>query len=435
MKNNACSTERHTMTPIYDQTIARSQPVSAVVPVRQARHDPVFLFLLLIAAYVGLQCLTMWSLSGLLKALSFAFAFGLFLVMLVVSAFLPSVGKRSLGFGFALALYYYGFVASAFFNSDALDYGTTIKMGMAPLFLLVGASFESQNRFRSWNHGATRWLLGLMLALPFALWIWQLASGQITFGGLGYVSIFANRNNAGLYVVTLIALLNVLREQPVRNLLIYLVAGAAFGTLGVLLAVVLALALAVGGRRAILLLLAAALAVAGILYYIPFELGVFTRFKPVVDSILLIVNGSIDVATVTYGELVSRLQTTDVSFIFRLKHWLDLLGIFAAAPLENWLFGFGIGSSVHLSAVGLVPHNDYLRMLFEGGIVTFIGFASAIAMILYRCGRRWEAVPLIAVAIYFFSENLIDNFVAMAVFFFCSGALAYRLNRGSRVSN
>jgi O-antigen ligase len=428
MMNNGRSTERHTM-PIFAQTIARIQPASAVSPARQGKRDPVFLFLILIAAYVVLQTLTMWSLSGLLKAFSFAFAFGLFLVMLVVSAFLPSVGKRSLGFGFTLALYYYGFVASVFFNSDALDYGTTIKMAMAPLFLLFGASFESQNQFRSWRLGSTRWLLGLMLVLPFALWIWQLASGQITFGGLGYVSIFANRNNAGLYVVTLIALLNVLREQPLRNVLIYLVAAVAFGTLGVLLAVLMALVIAIGGRRAVLILAAVAFAASAAVFFVPVEFGIFARFKPVVDSILLIANGTINIGTVTYGELVGRLQTTDLSFVFRLKHWFDLLGIFAAAPLENWLFGFGVGSSTRLSEAGLVPHNDYLRILFECGVVAFAGFVSTIAMILYRCGRRWEAVPLITVAIYFFSENLIDNFVAMSVFFFCSGALAYRLNK------
>ncbi len=406
----------------------------ADMPLRQAGHDPIFLFLLLITAYVTLQCLTMWSLSGLLKALSFAFAFGVFLVMLLVSAFQPTERKRSLGFGFALALYYYGFVASAFFNSDSLEYGTAIKMAMAPMFLLVGAALESQNRFRTWKHASTRWLLGALLVLPFSLWIWQLASGQVTFGGQGYVSIFANRNNAGLYVVTLIALLNVLREQPVRNVLIYLAAGAAFGTLGVLIAVIVALAVAVGGRRAILLLSAAAMAVAGVLYFVPFEFGVFTRFKPVVDSILLIADGRIDLRTVTYGELVALLQTTDVSFIFRLKHWLDLLDIYTAAPIENWVFGFGVSSSIQLSAVGLVPHNDYLRLLFESGAVAFAGFVAMIAIILYRCGRRWEAVPLISVSIYFFSENLIDNFVAMAVFFFCSGALAYRLDTERRVA-
>ncbi|TVO68107.1 O-antigen ligase family protein [Denitromonas ohlonensis] len=388
---------------------------------------PTYVFLTLITAYVALQTLAVFASSGLLKALSYAAAFGIVLCLVTVAAYLPKrkTGKN-LGFGIALALYYYGFVASAAMNLSVLDFGTAIKMMLVPLFLVVGAAFETQNKIDTWRRPSVRWMFGLMVVLPTLLWLWQLGTGKISFGGIGEVSIFANRNNAGLFAVTLIALLNVLRPEPLKNLFVYLAAGAAFGTLGVLLAVMAALLLGVGSGRRIVFLGGVAMVGAALLYFYPLDYGVFARINPVVTSIRLIVEDRIDIANVTYGELVRLLQTTDVSFIFRLKHWLNIWSTYTSAPFESLVFGLGVGASARLSEVGLIPHNDYLRVLVECGPVAFVGFVASIFLTIWHCGRRWESVPLIAVAIYFMTENLVDNFVAMAVFFFCSGVLARR---------
>lgn len=395
--------------------------------------EPIFLFVLALAAYVSLQTLATLASSGLLKALSYAAAFVIVLVMSAVAAFLPRQAiKESLGFGFALLLYFYGFIGAALFHSNALDYGTAIKMMLVPTFVMIGAAFETQNRFSAWDRQNVKWLFALLLVLPFLLWLWQLASGKVVLGGAGDVSFFANRNNAGLYAVSLVALLNVLRPQPLKNLFVYFLVGASFGTLGVLLAVLAALVLAVG-RWKLVLLLGMLIGVAvSILYLAPLDFGVFARVKHVVASILLIVSGRIEIATVTYGDLVNMLHTKDLSFIFRLKHWLDFGTMYVNAPIENIVFGFGVGSSARLSEAGIIPHNDYLRMLFECGPVTFAGFVSLIVLMLKSCWRQWEVVPLLAVSIYFFTENLIDNFSAMSIFFFCGGALAYRLRFGRR---
>jgi len=396
---------------------------------RRRPFEPAYVFLMAIAAYVVLQTLAVLASSGLLKALSYAIAFGIVLAMGAVSAYLPRQRQDvPLGFGIALALYFYGFIASAVLNFGTLDVGTAIKMVLVPPFVVFGVASESQNRFATWERPSTKWLLGTIIVLPAMLWFWQLATGKIEFGGIGGVSIFANRNNAGLYAVTVVALLNVLRPHPLRNLLLYCLAGAAFGTLGVLLAVLAALTLAVGGKRTLLFIGISAAVVSAILYFVPLEYGVFSRIKSVIASIKLIVSGRVDIATVSYGELVRLLQTSDLSFLFRLKHWLNLWNLYSAAHIENLVFGLGVGASARLSDVGLIPHNDYLRLLVECGPVTFAGFVTMVWLILKHSGRSWEAVPLIAVAIYFLSENLIDNFVAMALFFFAGGATAYRMS-------
>jgi hypothetical protein len=138
-------------------------------------------------------------------------------------------------------------------------------------------------------------------------------------------------------------------------------------------------------------------------------------------------DGTINLNTATYADLVRILNTTDLSFIFRLKHWLNLLNIFQNGSGFDWMFGFGIGSSVALSDIRLVPHNDYLRYLFETGYISLIGFTTIILTMIYNCGRRWESVPLFTVAIYFFSENLINNYLAMSIFYFCAGVIVLRI--------
>ena len=64
------------------------------------------------------------------------------------------------------------------------------------------------------------------------------------------------------------------------------------------------------------------------------------------------------------------LSTTDYnSFNWRIAQWTDYLTRWQQA---RW-FGHGIGVSVSLSPNGLEPHNDYVRWLYEQGIVGFSG--------------------------------------------------------------
>lgn len=66
-------------------------------------------------------------------------------------------------------------------------------------------------------------------------------------------------------------------------------------------------------------------------------------------------------------------QGDNNSFNWRLSQWTYLLHQFQYYPL----FGYGLGLSTHVSTNALLPHNDYIRALIEGGIfgfVTFVGF-------------------------------------------------------------
>ncbi len=390
--------------------------------------DPLFAFVAAMAAYVTLQSLAVLLSSGALRLLSYATAFGIVLAMATIAAFLPKQRAVRIVYWAPLVLYLYGSISSALVNFTSLDMGNAVKMMLVPLFLVIGAAVESQNRFDTWEHPRTKQLFCVLIFLPMLLLLWQLIAGRTDFSGANSVSIFSNRNNAALYAVTLIALLNTLRPNPVSSPLVFCVVGVSFGTLGVLLAVIASLAITIANRRVLLALAGAITVATASLTFFPLEYGIFSRIRPVIASIKLIASGRINIETVTYGELVGLLQTTDLSFLFRLKHWINLWDIYIHGPIENIIFGFGVGSSTALSTSRLVPHNDYLRMLFECGPVTFLGFVTCIILTIRYCGRRFECVPLLVVSLYFFTENLIDNFAAMTVFFFSSGAMAFRIN-------
>lgn len=398
---------------------------------KQQNSSPTGIFLWAVTGYVILLTIANLLESGILKGLSYGAAFGIFMLMAIVSAFSPRQKNLFTGFGLALCFYYYGIIGSILYNIHSIDWAVALKMLMAPLFILFGSLFESQSREGIWTHKNVKTLFMMLIIFPFCLWVWQLATGRVTFGSSGEVSIFANRNNAALYAVTLLALYNVLSSKPIKSFLVYIFAGVCFGTLGVLLAIMIAILVTLPRAHVLRfsILFATLAFFAFLAWLINPELGVFARLVPVVDSIRYIFTGQIVLSSVTYAELVQILHTSDLSFIFRLKHWLDLLTIYADGSIFEWVFGFGIGSSAHISDKHLVPHNDYLRYLFECGVVTFIGFVLLIGIIIAKSGRRWEAVPLFVIAIYFFSENLVANFVAMALFYFCAGALLQRFWR------
>lgn len=398
----------------------------------RSRPRPMTLFLQMVFIYVALQAFAFAFESGFFRLLSNAFAFWVFGVALVNALFLaPSQrqtgGKAVVGMALMLgfALYYMGMGANLLILRGQNELQDWFKIFMAPAFLLFGISFASRSQANVWALPLNRVLFWLIVFLPIAVWLFQLALGRTSFGGGQVVGTFVNRNNASLYYLTLIAFFGALTGRSVSNIVAYLVAGMAFGTLGVLMAVLLSLLLSIGKLRYLPHLLLVAVLSSALAFALPEE-WVLARLRRVVDSYLLLVDGRINLRTVTYADLVLLLGTSDLSFIFRLKHWVDLLDLYATGTIYQQLFGFGAGSSIRLSAMHLVPHNDYVRYLFEFGAVTWAGFVIILTTSLTRLGRSWATAPLLGVAIYFFSENLINNFLAMIVFYFSLGCTLYR---------
>jgi hypothetical protein len=411
-------------------------------------EDPRTYFLAGVLGYILLLCALSVSENELVKSLANIAAIMIFMGMLAIAASLPDKNNNRdiRAIGILLLLYYVPMLAAAAGNLTENARPGLIKLFLTPSFILFGAIFEANRLGTLWQDKKIRLMFWLLALLPMLLWARQIVGGSsisasdhefLIPDAASNFSIFANRNNAALYAVSLLALFNVLSGYPVKNLLVFFAVTTIFSTNGVLIAMLTSLGILVAKFRTLKYVILAAIVIIYTYITMP-ELAIFHRAKPVVDSYLLIISGDIDLPTVTYAELVQRLNSTDLSFIFRLKHWIDLFEILQRGTTSQLFFGYGIDSSVALSRHHLVPHNDYLRYLFEFGILGLIAFLSIIGGLIYQCGRSWDAAPLLTIIIYFFCENLVDNYVAMIIFYFCAGALIMRkrtnlhLSAGSR---
>ncbi|ARV57665.1 polymerase [Nostocales cyanobacterium HT-58-2] len=69
-------------------------------------------------------------------------------------------------------------------------------------------------------------------------------------------------------------------------------------------------------------------------------------------------------------------QSDNNSFNWRISQWYTLINAWRQYPF----LGYGLGLSTNIPTNGLLPHNDYVRALVEGGIfglLTFLGFLVA----------------------------------------------------------
>jgi O-antigen ligase len=152
-----------------------------------------------------------------------------------------------------------------------------------------------------------------------------------------------------------------------------------------------------------------------------------TQFLPETRLVKQISVMRTQLGTVLSGEHVAYWAQEKVegpgsaSAVWRLAHWREVLAVYAeGTPIEQ-LFGFGPGSNV--SILGILPHNEYLRLLFEQGIVGFSLFVFAWYRIIRTAPPSVRYVGLIF-AIYSISENNLDNFPFMSLFIICLSANA-----------
>jgi len=116
-----------------------------------------------------------------------------------------------------------------------------------------------------------------------------------------------------------------------------------------------------------------------------------------------------------YGNLNRMYGTNDCSGIWRISHWRTCVDIVADANIVQLLCGHGIAASTLL--LYKVPHNDYLRVLIEQGIIGLTLYIAFFLTVLRRIdSRHWYCI--VAVALYCFSENNLENLLFMSIFAF-----------------
>jgi hypothetical protein len=161
------------------------------------------------------------------------------------------------------------------------------------------------------------------------------------------------------------------------------------------------------------------LAIAGLGAY---ALGALDRLITGLNAIALI--WSLDPSTVarmSTKQLIDLTGTTDMSAFFRITHWTNIWQIYSSLGLGGILFGYGASQTGVLTVLPLPPHNDYLRVLAEYGLLNCVIFVVFVFSIMFSLKERAAKTMYTVLLIYFLSENLIDNFTSMTLFFSYAG--------------
>jgi O-antigen ligase len=273
-----------------------------------------------------------------------------------------------------------------------------------------------------------KWCLYTLAALPF---IFMLLGETKVYVDWSYPDVFAyfpNTNTAALYFSALLFSLSpwfgnkVLVVQFINVVMMNRV-GAALATI---------LAVGVWSIFPLRMQVLVALILLGLASCVAYALGALDRLVTGLDSIALILSlNPSTVARMSYKELVAMMGTTDVSAFFRIIHWTNIWDIYSSQGLGVLLFGYGAGQTKYLAYMPMQPHNDYLRILTEYGFLSFLVFLGFVVRVVFSIKLHAAKVIFTVLLIYFFSENLVDNFTSMALFFSYAGRFTSGRSLGS----
>ena len=234
-------------------------------------------------------------------------------------------------------------------------------------------------------------------------------------------SYFANANAATLYFSALI--FTMAGRLGARAILLQFVNVALMNKVGVAVATVVAICLwiVIPLRKESII----GLTIFSIVAVIAFWVGAFDRALATFNSMGLLIDlGPDHVSRMSFRRLVELTGTTDLSGFFRIIHWANIWDIYSGGSFITKLFGYGIGQSQYLTVLQFVPHNDYLRILAEYGPLNLVVFVCFLLHVLFSLKTGHTKVLFMVLLIYFFSENLIDHFPSMTLYFTYAGRFA-----------
>jgi len=245
---------------------------------------------------------------------------------------------------------------------------------------------------------------------------------------------FVNANNFSLTMMTLLFLIDEEKDNRVRKILIHAVlllflllsgtSGAILAYLGAMLFKCFILLKSSNKYRnkwvlvpiGIALILLVCMLTTNLFMDVPIVKRIANQLSLVWHELPLAASGY----ELDYGNMSNMYDIDDFSGLWRISHWRTCIDVIADANIIQLLCGYGIGSSNLL--MYKEPHNDYLRVLIEQGIIGLTLYFAFFMTVFRRFDSRyWYCI--VAVALYCFTENNMDNllFMSIFVFFLASG--------------
>jgi hypothetical protein len=285
--------------------------------------------------------------------------------------------------------------------------------------------FMGKNEGGIVDRGAKNIGVFLLILLPIICLFIYLLNGE----SIRRILFFSNRNNVVAYCFVCFFILFYLGKLGKYPHVIVIFFVSLFNTLGALLSYTISIFLSYSRFNFKMLLFITSVIIFSILLFNYSELAIVERIKIAITGISQLFShySLSDMANVSYGDYV-KLQggSSDVSLFFRIKHWSEIVSIMLNGDLASFGIGSGMNASMALTSIGLVPHNDWLRILFELGLLNFLAFLILNLFIAFKIYYidRFLFVVFITFNMYMFSENIINNFIITSMMYYTAGLIS-----------
>jgi hypothetical protein len=240
---------------------------------------------------------------------------------------------------------------------------------------------------------------------------------------------FANANNLSLAMMTLLFLIDEQRDGLVVKLgfhaviILFLVLSGTTGAIlaygGAMVFRTLVFIKSARNARVYLVLFMLLLILVGLVCVVPIEIYKQIPLTDRIGSQLTLIWNQLPVAVsgdeLNYARFSKLYGQSGGSGIWRIAHGRKGMDVMAGTNAFQLVFGHGVGSSSLL--LGKLPHNDYLRILIEQGILGLGLSLAFMAVVFARIDWRYRT-GIVAVGLYCFCENNMDNLLFMALFTF-----------------
>jgi hypothetical protein len=335
------------------------------------------------------------------------------LLLIAYSLYLVLIAGNGSGFYKVLLVLTFVFVGGSYLaNIGSFEIADALKYVSLYSFYVAGRSVPGHFRV------AEKRCIYALAALPL---IFKLVGETKIYTGLEYPDVFSyfpNTNTAALYFSALFFALTPWFGN--RVLVLQFINAAVMNRVGPALATIVAVGMWAIFPLRLQVFVAFFLLVIGGLF--AFELGALDRLVTGLNAMALIWTlEPSTVARMPAKQLIELTGTTDMSAFFRITHWSNIWDIYSSLGLGGILFGYGAGQTGVLTVLPLPPHNDYLRILAEYGLFNFLVFVPFVLSIALTIKQQSARILFTVLLIYFLSENLLDNFTSMALFFSYAG--------------
>lgn len=319
---------------------------------------------------------------------------------------------------------------------NQMGFTEVLKIIGSQLFLLVGMLSQNDKII---NNTKKRIYISILVFIPILILLLELLN--LLHHEYELSSIFINKNNAILYFISLAPFLYYFNLKKTTLLIYILVMVILFKTMGALLALVLSMTYIYKkmNLKTLFYFMLTSIIITFIFIWLKdSNYSAIERIFNMIDIIqtLLSKYSLKQLADLNFGKAVELTGSSDLSFLFRIKHWSDIIQYYSDDLWLYQLFGIGIGNIQNVTKMQLVAHNDFLKLFVEFGPIYLLVYIILMTKILKEVIKynKFVSIFFVTIFVYFGTENLMNNFLAMSFFYYYLGVF-YTKSRRERHEN